>query len=128
MKKVLIYFILLVSFMLSQHEGHSHNDGPPKIGVIYGEIIDAESSLPVEYTLISVYNSQSEELITGGITDSDGYFSIDRIPLGNYLILIEFIGYEDFLIEDVKLNQTEGIKKKSWNVNTNSKGHRKPRS
>jgi hypothetical protein len=78
MKAILLIFFAL---LFSQHN-HEHNDrvsGPPKIGSIYGKILNEETGKVIEYASISVYQSESKKLVTGGITDADGYFNIDEI-------------------------------------------------
>ena len=117
MKNILL-FTLFFSFLIS-HDGdhsddHSHdrgNGGPPKIGAVYGEVINANTSEPIEYVSISIYNSNTEKIESGGITDSYGFFSVDEITPGSYFIIVEFIGYEIIVIEDIKLNRNEGIKR-----------------
>jgi len=117
MKNIFLY-LLLFSVILTHDGEHSDDDshdrangGAPKIGLIYGEVVNAEDSEPVEYVSVSIYNNDSEKLVAGGITDSYGFFSIDEISPGDYFIMLEFIGYEVLLIENIKLNRTQGVKR-----------------
>ncbi len=77
----------------------------PKIGVINGNVIDATSGEVVEYATIALYNKRLEKIITGGITDENGNFSITEIPLGAYQMKVEFIGFEPFILEDLKISR-----------------------
>ena len=36
----------------------------------------------------------TRQFISGGITDSDGLFNINEIPPGDFMVVVEFIGYE----------------------------------
>ena len=114
MKKIYILFTLL-SFVLAQHDDHGHDGhghgGIPKIGIITGKVINSSNEEPIEYATVSIYQSDSEELIGGGITDVDGYFNIDRIPTGHFFVVVEFIGYGREIIKDVHLNRELGIKR-----------------
>ena len=107
-KKYLL--LILFSIALAQH-GYGWGSGPPKIGVIEGNILDASTENPIEYASVSIYQSESEKLVQGGISDSDGYFNINEIPPGRFFVVIEFIGYEMLTIENVNLNRDDGIKK-----------------
>ena len=91
-------------------KGHHHH-GPPQIGTINGLIINSTSKEVVQYASVSVYQSESKKLIQGGISDEDGYFSIDKLSPGNFFVTIEFIGYEMLTIEDIKINKNDGVKK-----------------
>ena len=65
----------------------------PKIGVIYGSVVDSASQTPVPYASISVINQRSSTIMTGGITNEDGEFRVEEIPLGRHKIVVEYIGY-----------------------------------
>ncbi len=64
-------------------------------GTISGRVIDAQTQLPVEYSNVVLLSSIDTTVITGGITNSNGYFSLPQIPFGSYLLYVRFIGYED---------------------------------
>ncbi|MFC5045897.1 TonB-dependent receptor domain-containing protein [Aquimarina hainanensis] len=85
MKKttLVILFCLLSLFTFSQRKEVS----------ISGTVIDKDSSIPLEYATISFYSPKQKKVITGGITDQQGRFSIS-IPVGLYDIRIEFISFE----------------------------------
>ena len=66
----------------------------PKIGVVYGTVIDSASSTPIPYASISIINNRSSTIMTGGITNEDGEFQIKEIPLGRHKVVVEYIGYK----------------------------------
>ena len=66
----------------------------PKIGQVYGTVIDSVSENPIPYASVSVINSRSNTILTGGITDDKGMFHVKEIALGRHKIVIEYIGYE----------------------------------
>ena len=45
-------------------------------------------------------------------TDEEGLFLIDKVPFGRYFLVIEYIGYEDKIIDDL-VNEEEGSPKSS---------------
>ena len=65
----------------------------PKIGVIYGTVVDSASKTPIPYASISVINQRSNTIMTGGISNEDGEFRVKEIPLGRHKVVVEYIGY-----------------------------------
>lgn len=58
---------------------------------ISGVVVDKASQDPLPYVTI-VVESPDGTIVTGGITDDYGNFSISKINVGNYLVKIQFIG------------------------------------
>ncbi|MDC3158834.1 TonB-dependent receptor [bacterium] len=75
------------------HEGHGKKPKMPAIGVIQGSVTDSTSGAPIEYASISIIDNHDGNVVTGGLSDKNGSFNISEIPLGEYIVLIEFIGY-----------------------------------
>ena len=96
----------------------------PKIGQVYGTVIDSATNEPIPYASVSIINSRSNTILTGGITDDRGIFNIKEIALGKHKVIIEYIGYEkkelgpytflpfgknnqtEYNLEKIALNQT----------------------
>ena len=80
--KISFIIVLLFTFINAQYPGNFIS------GQISGLLLNDETSTPVEYATISIFkkdkNSSSNEelLVTGGISDEDGYFSIIDIKPG----------------------------------------------
>ena len=55
---------------------------------LYGKVIDSVSRVPQEYVVIRVLD-ENQKLLNGGLTERNGDFSIDKIPV-NQKLLIEF--------------------------------------
>jgi len=107
MLKYFILFSLGIIQALSA-QGHSHGPGGHQhyhgSGCeISGSVVDSASTTPIEYVSISLYNPAGE-LVTGGVTDSNGKFKVHDIQPGNYEVRIEFMGFETVSIPEVKLN------------------------
>ena len=69
-------------------------------GTITGSLEDLESAIPLEFAAISIFTPGDTALVTGGVTDIDGKFSISVDP-GDYLVKAEYISYEAYWINDV---------------------------
>ncbi|MES2865076.1 MAG: TonB-dependent receptor [Bacteroidota bacterium] len=68
--------------------------------IVTGKIIDKETSVPVEFAVVTFSKSETKQVVTGGSADANGNFSIE-INSGNYDIKFEFPGYKN----QEKLNQ-----------------------
>ena len=101
--KISFIIVLFFTFINAQYPGNFIS------GQISGLLLNDETSTPVEYATISIFkkdkNSSSNEelLVTGGISDEDGYFSIIDIKPGRYNIVIKFTGYESIKKNNIKL-------------------------
>ncbi|NPA44481.1 MAG: TonB-dependent receptor [Chlorobi bacterium] len=58
---------------------------------VTGQVKDAQTKKPIEFCSIVVFN-EKDSLLTGGVTDEGGFFSIP-LARGKYKFLIEYIGY-----------------------------------
>jgi outer membrane receptor protein involved in Fe transport len=63
------------------------------IGFINGKIVDSKTRTPLSYINITCKN-KSKIIITGGITDNQGDFLIEKLPLDSIFIDVQFIGYK----------------------------------
>ncbi|MBP2282958.1 outer membrane receptor protein involved in Fe transport [Flavobacterium sp. CG_23.5] len=61
-------------------------------GSISGKVIDKKSNEPLAYVNIVV--KEENKVLTGGITSDKGMFLIKNLPLKNYTLEIQFIGYK----------------------------------
>ena len=84
----------------------------PKPGSISGKVIDKTTNEALPYVNI-VVRDLTKKIITGGITDENGLFTIKGIPKGKSLIEVQFIGFKKYAKQ---INITN--KKKSLNLGT----------
>ncbi len=108
MKLQKLIFILSISFLLS-HEGHDHKSHSSTSGLIRGSIVDELTQQPKKYANISIVALGSEDIITGGISDEEGLFLIDKVPFGRYFLVVEYIGYEDKIIDGIAIHPPNNI-------------------
>ena len=101
------YYILvtlcIISLLSAQHQHGGKGGGRPTGCEIYGMVIDSISGQPIEYTSISIIDSD-KNIATGGVTDSDGKFEIEEIKPGEYDVKIEFMGFSPVIFSDIKLS------------------------
>jgi len=65
-------------------------------GTITGRILETGSKVPLEFATIAIYREIDSSLVTGGIADNRGDFTIGPLFPGKYYIEIRFMGYENF--------------------------------
>lgn len=65
---------------------------------IRGRILDQESKQPIIGATVTVVNGT---VLGGTTTDVEGYFKIERIPLGRKTVKVTYMGYEPLNVPDV---------------------------
>lgn len=91
MKKILLLtFFLFSVFTLTSQNFPGANSLK---GKITGTVIDSITKTPVDYVSVSISKSDEIKPLTGSLTDANGNFQLNEIPVGNYNISISFIGY-----------------------------------
>lgn len=63
-------------------------------GTIKGQVSDSLSSKPVSFAAIKIFDSTGS-LITGGISNDDGDFSI-QVPFAEYYIEVDYLGFRSY--------------------------------
>lgn len=76
---------------------------------IYGIVTDSASNKPIEYANIALYSSIDSALVTGTITNESGRFTLSNFQLGNYYIIIQFIGYKKEYVNNILLNEKQKV-------------------
>lgn len=105
MKFKLLLLLLISNFSLLFAQAPSGN------GVISGKVIDKNSKQPIPYVNVSIL--EDAKIVTGGITQENGSFSIKGLALKKYTVEIQFMGYKK-ITQSVTLTEDE----KSVNLNT----------
>lgn len=89
--KVILVGLFILSFL---HHGFGQNTKPANIK---GKIIEAQSKAPLAYAAIRILKNSDSTLVSGGISDEKGQFSLDA-PYGDYHAVVEFLGYQPIKI------------------------------
>ncbi len=75
---------------------------------ITGQIIDADTQRGLEYASVSIFSLRDSSLVTGGISDAQGKFTIETLP-GRYYVSFQFISYRQSLIEDITITRAKNM-------------------
>ncbi|MEQ6121582.1 TonB-dependent receptor [Reichenbachiella sp. MALMAid0571] len=70
--------------------------------LVQGKVVDKSTSKPLDYATIALVNKEDKSILAGGITDSEGTFSI-KSPHTNIYIEVSFLGYNTVVINDFKI-------------------------
>ena len=95
--------LLLLIFITKLSFSQSYNYNQVKEFIVSGIISSLESEEVIEYATITLLNPDDNSVITGGISDNSGNFSFPA-RAGKYNILIEFISFKNYNLDNVDLN------------------------
>ena len=99
-------FLLTLIFLTSTFICFSQN----KEVTITGNVFDKNSNQPLEYATVAFVDKTENKIVTGGITDMEGAFSIP-IPAGTYDVTVEFIGFDKLTIPNQELTADRNLGK-----------------
>ncbi len=105
MKFKLLFLFLVTNFSILTAQNQTD------AGVISGKVIDKNSKQPIPYVNVSVL--ENAKIITGGITQENGNFTIKNLGLKKYTVEVQFIGYKK-ITQEVTLTENS----KSINLGT----------
>jgi outer membrane receptor protein involved in Fe transport len=61
---------------------------------IIGFLLDSTDSKPVEFATLALINSKTNKPVDGTAADAQGKFTLNKVAVGSYKIVVSFIGYE----------------------------------
>ncbi|NNF20195.1 MAG: TonB-dependent receptor [Flavobacteriaceae bacterium] len=102
--KLLTYLLLFTSLTF----GIAQNGRGPNQITITGKVLDKDNGLPLEYATLVLQSIDNPGQVTGGITDTDGNFSVETRP-GNYNISVEYISYKTYRLNNQELNSSRDL-------------------
>ena len=87
MRPIFLYLLLSLTLLMAQH---SHEDHQDYVSSVSGTVLDNSTNQPVEYATIKIINPDDNTVITGTISNEDGYFKLDKLQPGKYNITIDY--------------------------------------
>ena len=69
-----ILFILIAFQFLGAQQNKRGDFQMPGTGIIVGEVLNADTSMPIEYAAITLINSETQDITSGQLTDNNGIF------------------------------------------------------
>ena len=80
--------------------------GQTKTQLIRGTVIDEDTQIPLVGATVSVLNL---EPLIGAISDREGAFRLENVPIGRVNLLVSYIGFQDKLISNIEVNSAKEI-------------------
>lgn len=105
MKKYLLVLLFIPFIAMAQH---GKGGGVRPSVTVVGGVVDSLTQAKLSFATVSFLNPESGSLVTGGICNEQGEFSVADIDMGTYNVLVEYIGYSPKLIENLSLKPNRG--------------------
>lgn len=100
-----IKYRIVDNVIIIEENEKSENKNPKElVQVIRGQIIDRESKSPLPGANIVILNSDP---LIGTISDLNGYFKIENVPVGRHTIRASFVGYEEIAIPEILIGSAK---------------------
>ena len=113
---IIILFFYSLSFAQMPGMGGMKGMKDPKLGRVYGKVLDNATGLPVEYASIQVLWYSKDSLLGGSLVKPNGDFAVDGLPsFGQIRVKISFIGYKNY-IQKVYLSPPDKIDQDLGNI------------
>lgn len=68
-----------------------------------GTIMDSVTQIPLEYATIILYSQEDNQQVSGTVTNKEGRFELTRLRPGQYIVKIDYIGYQSRSFRNVAL-------------------------
>ncbi len=107
----LVWFSVATLHLQAQRTGLAPERERPQIGVVYGSVTDNSTKEAIQFATITLISKRDSSAVTGGITDEKGRFRVIEIPLGQYSVEVNFIGYKIQVLSGVKLSPRESVER-----------------
>jgi outer membrane receptor protein involved in Fe transport len=111
MKNTLLFFLLFSISRLATAQtpvripGTDTDNGPRGTAKITGIVTDSVSSKPVEFASIALIDPATNKPVDGTAADDKGQFSLSKLVVGQFTVLISFVGYKNRTIKNVKIER-----------------------
>src|SRR6478736_3185031 len=76
---------------------------------ITGTVIDKESRQPLPGANVFIKVADEEASIKGAVTDVDGHFALEAIPVGRHYLNCSFIGYDNWTSSYLELTSAKQL-------------------
>lgn len=99
---ILLSTILMCANAQQRPQGSRQGSSSP---TITGKVVEVRTNTPMEFANVVLFNSSDSSQVTGTVTNKEGIFSLEKIRRGNYYVKVSFIGFDDKIIDNVKIEK-----------------------
>jgi hypothetical protein len=75
-------------------------------GTIKGTVLDQQSDMPIIGATVQLMGIATN---IGAVTDVDGYFVLEKVPIGRNVLQISFLGYETITMPNVEVSTGKDV-------------------
>jgi outer membrane receptor protein involved in Fe transport len=102
MKNILLLTIVLLLISSLNAQPAARPTGAKfMMNSISGTVIDKDDNTPLEYANIVLFKSDTHDMVTGTVTNTQGIFNLEKVAPGSYYVEIKYIGYDRNVIENI---------------------------
>ncbi len=101
----IVFLVLLICFFKIETISAQNNTG-----CVSGTIKDSKTQQPVIYGAVAVLRANDTSFAGGGMSDEQGNFKIESLPLGTYILKFSLLGYQTYRTESFSLNANQPAK------------------
>src|SRR5712671_5372654 len=94
LRKIVFLFLVLFVVRVTAQE---------RTQTVRGRITDKENSMPLPFATVALF-ADSTVIKQGALSDSNGYFRIEKVPLGRYFLKASLLGYQPTWLSDMIVN------------------------
>lgn len=76
-------------------------------GSISGIVSDKNEGDRIPFASVSVFNSETDDLIGGSVSNDKGKFKVEKVVSGDYKVVVSFIGYNAETVEKVTVSASK---------------------
>lgn len=76
-------------------------------GIVSGKLLDEHENEPLMFASVVLYSVADSSMVSGSISDENGFFEIREVPFGTYYIVINYVGYPRQTFNDIRITPRE---------------------
>jgi outer membrane receptor for ferrienterochelin and colicins len=98
----------LVVFLFSFSSFFAQQKQEGKKIILTGKVIEKSTSQPLDYATVTLIGFNSNQVVSGGVTDAKGEFRIETRP-GKFNIKIEFMSFKTYEIKEKTIQEDTNL-------------------
>lgn len=95
---LLLLQVFLVTSIYAQPNPQAKN------GRVTGKVTDASTQKPVEFASVMLLRPADSSIASGALTSENGQFVLENVAYGKYILKVQSISYDVFLLPNVSLS------------------------
>ncbi|MFW6275544.1 MAG: TonB-dependent receptor, partial [bacterium] len=103
-KNNILHFGIIFLFFMQGVLPANEKSETLKPGVIKGWVYDTLANEPLEFATVTLKNKEDGSLVTGAITDVNGFFRLTEVDEGDYFLELSFLGYKEKTFENIEIS------------------------